>query len=650
MAVNPQTQEERAPRPAWFNELWSDYQAGMCNVFILHGHTHDYVDDPENNLTVRQYLETLLVTRYALASFSPDEGVLFPGDELTSQESAKWLDKVLGRDNQPAEAPGTFNAAALLSAQAQTSGSGFGGGSTSEPLPSDAPRALAMLVDYLKQADDRAEGVPITEARSGRFIAKRAAVLVERLDLIMPPSEKDRLGGGDRALLSLLHRAGTMSVINDRRNLMIMLAPSLEEIHPDLRLAASGIRTIEVPPPDYDQRLAFCVRATAERRDEDGNVTRPAVPLEDLQVTDLATQTAGLNRRHIEDLVLRAEVTKGPITREMVKARKREQISAEYAEVLEILEPDVTFDMVGGHDAVKQYLREWVIEPMRDSDPEGLDDIPMGILFAGPSGTGKTYLARALAKESGYNCVSMAPDNIRGSYVGESEKKLRKAIQGVEAMAPVILFIDEIDQKLRRTSGGGGGGDSVEGNIFGKMLEFLSDTRHRGSILLVAATNEPGNIDPALQRPGRIDNKIPLLPPDTAEERADALEALTRRHGLVGVDRDALLDVGRKTDSWTQAELEALVVKSRAYVRRKKLTPAEAFTTVLGRMRPSTAGIRRHIELAVRCCDDASLVPERWRSMVGTAPAPTPRPTPVVPNGRTGRVAAGADGFDLDDD
>lgn len=648
MAIDKETQQERAPRPAWFSEMWSDYQAGMANVFVLHGHVHDYIDHPDANLTLREYLEQLMGTRFALATFSPDEGILFPGDELESKASAAWLDKVLGRDSQSAEAPGTFNAAALLAAQAQTSGSGFGGGSTGEPLPSDAPRALALLIDYLKQANDRAEGVPIAETRTGRFLAKRAAVLVERLDLIMPPAEKDRLGGGDRALLSLLHRSGTSPAINRQRNLMVLLAPSLEEIHPDLRLAASGIRTIEVPPPDYEQRLAFCTRAVAEVKNEDGEVTREAIELEDLQLTDLATQTAGLNRRHIEDLVLRAVQTDGVITREMVKARKREQISAEYAEVLEILEPDVTFDMVGGHDAVKEYLREWVIDPMRDPDPEGLNDVPMGILFAGPSGTGKTYLARALANESGYNCVSMAPDNIRGSYVGESEKKLRKAIQGVEAMAPVILFIDEIDQKLRRTSGGGGGGDSVEGNIFGKMLEFLSDTRHRGSILLVAATNEPQSIDPALQRPGRIDNKIPLLPPDTAEERADALGALARRHGLVGATEGTLLDVGGKTDSWTQAELEALVVKSRAYVRRKKLPAAEAFAAVLERMRPSTAGIRRHIELAVRCCDDASLVPARWRSLVGTAPAPQPVATPVAPSG-TGRVAAGADGFDLDD-
>jgi SpoVK/Ycf46/Vps4 family AAA+-type ATPase len=271
-------------------------------------------------------------------------------------------------------------------------------------------------------------------------------------------------------------------------------------------------------------------------------------------------------------------------------------------------------------------------------DPAKRNRCPMGILFAGPSGTGKTFLSRALANALGINCVEMSPDNIRGSYVGESEKKLKRAIQGVKAMSPCVLFIDEIDTKVRRPSGGGGGGgDSVEGNIFGKLLEFLGDTSHRGEILLVCATNRPDSIDAALKRPGRLDAKIPLLPPQTAGERASALAALARRHRVDDLGYDGWYAIGEQTDSYTQAELEGLVVQAAsirvtdedelAEVVARRLKGerepsetellAEAFVLALEEVVPSTDDITWHTDLAISVCSNRRLVPERYRDRVG---------------------------------
>ena len=641
MALDTETQAQRSTQPAWFRDLWSDYLSGMSNVIILHGHVHDYVEHPSVNLTVRQYLENMLGTLYAVATYAPDEGILFSGPPLIAKENRAWFDLALGR--QAAASPSTgggFDAAALLR---QETGGGFGGNADEAPLPADAPTALALLVDFLKKADQKAEGAPSTFNSAGRLIGKRAAVIVERLDLIAPPSEKDRLGGGDRALLSLLHRSGTSETLNNRRNLMILLAPSLEEVHPDLRQASSGIRTIAVPPPTFDQRLTFITRALGEVTNDEGMVTREAITLTDITEVELANATAGLNRRHIEDLVLRAAHRDGQITREMVRIRKSEQIGAEYAGALTILEPDVSFGMVGGHDALKAYLQEEVIDLMRD--PEKSDDCPMGILFSGPSGTGKTYLFRALARETGFNAVSLDPDNLRDMYVGGSERKTKKAIEGVLAMAPCLVLIDEIDTKLRRPSGGQDG-SGVEGNIFGMMLEFLGDQSHRGQVVLVAATNRPDRIDAALKRPGRIDLKVPLLPPDGPMERAKVLASLLARHGMDDLADESLLALGEETDNtWTQAELEGLVLTARRGVRLRGRTTWDAMNAALDEMVPSTEDIALHTELAVRTSSNRTLVPARWRPLVGKA-RQSASPAAAPP---TGRVGATDSDFDLTD-
>lgn len=628
-----------AAQPAWWVAMQSDLRAGMANVFILHGNVQDYVEHPRVHRPLREYLEQRLSGSHTVATYAPDQGITFPGNELLAREARKRFDQVLGADGAPAD---PNDPAALIRA---ASGDASFGGASEEDLTKLAPsQAIPLLLDFVRDANGDDAGCPQGVTGRGedrRLFPKRAAVILDRMDLICPPEDKARLAPGDRALLAMLHRAGTAAAINERRNVVILLAPSLEEVHPDLRLASSGIRTIEVLTPDYAQRMAFIpgtLRKAHEEQDRNGDavlVVDRHVELDGLTEVELANETAGLNRRHIEDIAMRAEAAGGKLTRAMVRDRKSELIKAEYAEVLEVLEPDVTFEMVGGHERVKDYLKRRVLKLMRD--PAKRHRCPMGLLFAGPSGTGKTFLARALAHESGFNCVSMAPDNIRGSYVGESEKKLRKAIAGVEALAPCVLFVDEIDQKVRRTSGGGGGGDSVEGNIFGKLLEFFSDQSHRGQILLVAATNRPDNIDAALKRPGRIDAKIPLLPPDSPEERAEALAAVAARHEVAGVAAAQWLALGEGTDRFTQAELEGLVVTAAAIADTDDLPIDEALAEALDEFVPSTDDIELHTRLAIAVCSNRKLVPDRYRERVGKQ---LPK-RPVAPS--AGRVGPARD-------
>jgi hypothetical protein len=568
---------ERANIPPWYSTLTKDYQAGVAHTFMLHGGIYDYTDYSGQDLTVREYIAARMARVGAVVTYSIDEGIRFPNDE--DGTTRRRFEMAAGLQQEQDEA------AKYLRGEAPSENN----------LPTSPGGALPLLVDYLRKSGptDDDPRLPV--------------VIVDRFDLIAPPGDKATLADAKLAVLGLMHRAGTDQDIDGTGGIFIMLAPTQEEVHGDLRTASSGIRVIEVPPPNVEQRLGY-IRRIIETKE---------LKLLDITETEFAAGTAGLFRRHIEDIGLRAAAVDKVLTRSLVRQRKREQMLQEYAGALELVEPEYGFEAVGGHDLVIGYFREWLIPTILD--PELADEAPTGVLLMGPSGTGKTFLVRAAAREAGVNFVIADPMNMRGKYVGESEAKTARFIQGLSAMAPCFVLFDEVDQKLRRGTGeGGSGGDAVENNIFGKMLEFLGDESRRGSVVAFAATNRPDNMDAALKRPGRFgDMKVPILPPQTPDERMAVLRVLCNRY-MAG--RKVNLDSAvQAVEGWTQAEMEALIKKSRTFGRIKKLKPEEAIKTVLATMRSATKDIEFMALLALSECDDAALVPEKYRGLVGDA-------------------------------
>lgn len=202
--------------------------------------------------------------------------------------------------------------------------------------------------------------------------------------------------------------------------------------------------------------------------------------------------------------------------------------------------PDVTWDDVGSLGDVREELSFAITEPI--SRPELFESMGLrnatGVLLFGPPGCGKTLVAKAAANESGANFISIKGPELLNKYVGESERAVRQVFSRARAAAPCVLFFDELDALAPRR-----GGDTANASaerVVNQLLTEMDGIEGRQGVYLVAATNRPDMIDPALLRPGRLDKilYVPLPPP---EGRASILRALARRSPISpDVDLDAL--------------------------------------------------------------------------------------------------------------
>ena len=152
----------------------------------------------------------------------------------------------------------------------------------------------------------------------------------------------------------------------------------------------------------------------------------------------------------------------------------------------------------------------------------------MGMLFVGPMGTGKTFVAEAFAGESGLTCLKFK--NFRERWVGSTEANLEKILQVVKGLGYVLLIIDEADRSM---SGQGDNDGGTSSRVIARLKEFMSDTAHRGRVLVVMMTNRPDKIDIDLKRPGRLDFKIPFFFPQDDETRDNSQRVNPQEQALI---------------------------------------------------------------------------------------------------------------------
>jgi transitional endoplasmic reticulum ATPase len=216
--------------------------------------------------------------------------------------------------------------------------------------------------------------------------------------------------------------------------------------------------------------------------------------------------------------------------------------------------PRVTYDELGGLKKEVQKIREMVELPMKH--PELFEKLgveaPKGVLLYGPPGTGKTLLAKAVAGETNSHFISLSGPEIIGKYYGESEERLREIFKQAEEGAPSIIFIDEIDSiapKREEVTG------EVEKRVVSQLLTLMDGMKSRGKVVVIAATNRPDSLDPAIRRPGRFDREIEIGIPDEAG-RKEILDIHTR--GMPINDKVNLDQIAKITHGFVGADLEIL--------------------------------------------------------------------------------------------
>lgn len=236
----------------------------------------------------------------------------------------------------------------------------------------------------------------------------------------------------------------------------------------------------------------------------------------------------------------------------------------------EVKKSVISYEDIGGLGGQVQKIREMIELPLKY--PEIFErigiDPPRGVLLFGPPGTGKTLIAKAAAQETDAYLLFISGPEIVGKYYGESEARLREVFAEAQRNAPAIIFIDEIDAIAPKREEIGSE-KQVERRIVAQLLSIMDGLKDRGRVIVIATTNIPNFLDPALRRPGRFDREIEIPIPDRTGRR-EILEIHTRGMPLAGdVDLDELANI---THGYVGADLAALCRESAMHALRTVLS------------------------------------------------------------------------------
>ena len=389
-------------------------------------------------------------------------------------------------------------------------------------------------------------------------------IFIDEIDAIAPKRE-ETTGEVERRIVSQL--LALMDGLQSRGQVIVIAATNRPNaIDPALRRPGRFDREIEIGVPDKNGRLEILqIHTRGMPLAKDVNLEEIADITHGFVGADLAAlcREAAMRtlRRFLPQIDLEKEtiptevLQKMEVTREdFIEALKEVQPSA-MREVL-IETPNVCWDDIGGLENVKQALKEAVEWPLKHPEVFKRMGItpPKGVLLTGPPGTGKTLLAKAVATESEANFISVKGPEILSKWVGESEKAIRDIFRRARTVAPAIIFFDEIDAVAPRKDMGYGDSRVTE-RVISQLLTEMDGLENLRGVVVIAATNRPDLLDPALLRPGRFDRILEVPVPDK-NARLQIFRIHTRNMPLAeDVNLEKLAEI---TEGYVGADIEAL--------------------------------------------------------------------------------------------
>src|SRR5437667_2319417 len=389
-------------------------------------------------------------------------------------------------------------------------------------------------------------------------------IFIDEIDSIAPKRE-EVTGEVEKRVVSQL--LSVMDGLQSRGKVVVIGATNrINSIDPALRRPGRFDREIEIGVPDRDGRLEIL------------QIHTRGMPLaEDVDLKKLADVTHGFVgadlealakeaairalRRILPEMDLEAENIPAEVLNKIIvrmtdfqEALKEVEPSAMREVLVEV--PDIKWEDIGGLESVKEELREAIEWPLKY--PELFAQMnavpPKGLLLYGPPGTGKTLLAKAAANESEANFISVKGPELLNKFVGESEKAIREVFRKARQASPCIIFFDEIDS-VAPVRGSGSGDSNVTERVISQFLTEMDGLEELRNVVIIAATNRPDIVDPALLRPGRFDRML-LVPPPDLEARKQIFRIHTKKTPLAeDVKPDEL---ARKTEGYTGADIASI--------------------------------------------------------------------------------------------
>jgi len=421
-------------------------------------------------------------------------------------------------------------------------------------------------------------------------------IFIDELDAIAPKRE-DVTGEVERRVVAQI--LSLMDGLKSRGKVVVIGATNRENaLDPAIRRPGRFDREIEVGVPDREGRREIL------------HIHTRGMPLsEDVDLEAMSDRTHGFVGADLEALckeaamsALRRVLPEINLEEEIIPTEVLDKLivdtddfdqslrSVEPSALREVLVeiPKITWDDIGGLTEIKRELREAIEWPLKYPDTFGRMGItpPKGILLYGPPGTGKTLVAKAVANESSANFISIKGPSVLSKWVGESEKAIRETFRKARQAAPSIIFLDELDAICPRR---GVSADShVSERMVTQLLTELDGLEELKDVVVIAATNRPDIIDPALIRPGRIDRQLLIQAPNQ-EEREEILTIHTR--GMPRAEDVDLSQIASKTEGYVGSDLASVCREAAMLAIREdiniKVVSKRQFDEALRKIGPS---------------------------------------------------------------
>merc|ERR1719380_452291 len=405
-----------------------------------------------------------------------------------------------------------------------------------------------------------------------------AIIFIDEIDSIAPKRDKTN-GEVERRIVSQL--LTLMDGLKQRAHVVVIGATNRpNSMDPALRRFGRFDREIDIGVPDENGRLEiFRIHTRNMKLDDDVDpeaVARDTHGFVGADMAALCTEAAMQCIREKMDLI---DIDEDTIDAEVLDSMAVTHEHFRYAlgvsnpsslreTVVEV--PNTTWEDIGGLTDVKRELRELVQYPVEH--PEKFEKFGMspsrGVLFYGPPGCGKTLMAKAVANECQANFISVKGPELLTMWFGESEANVRDIFEKARGSAPCVLFFDELDSIAGQRGGSSGDGGGAADRVINQILTEIDGVGSKKNVFVIGATNRPDIIDPALMRPGRLDQLVYIPLPDL-ESRLSILKAALRKSPVKDVD---LHYIAANTDKYTGADLTEICQRAAKLAIRESIS------------------------------------------------------------------------------